>query len=150
MYPSNQIVLIFSLIKHANTDRKSTLFTRTMPRAFIWIRYAWMYAISNLYLPSVLQLSTLVDIRTSLELNSTEVGPMTNFTKRLWAYNPNPVKMFLLSDKCSNNVIHHRQKYGISGKHSGNTHIWHLDLLEIPCHQSQTSSVTWIQLSRVV
>ena len=41
------------------------------------------------------------------------------------------------------------RKNGISGKHNGNTHIWHSDLLEMDWHRPQTSIITLKQLSRV-
>ena len=46
--------------------------------------------------------------------------------------------------------IHCRQKYWIFGQHSGNTRIWHFDLLDMAWHQPQTSIVTLIQLSCTV
>ena len=47
-------------------------------------------------------------------------------------------------------MIHYRQKYGISGKHNGNTRIWHFDLLAMAWRQPQNFFVTLMQLSRVV
>ena len=42
------------------------------------------------------------------------------------------------------------ERYGIFGKHNGNTRIWHFDLLEVAWHQPQTHFVAFMQFSYVV
>ena len=50
-------------------------------------------------------------------------------------------------DMCNTRIT---GKNGTSGKHNGNTSIWHFDLLEIVWHQTQASIVTLMELSCVV